>query len=488
MRRGTKVALVVLIAAVTVYTATLGDLAPFAVGGMLLGANGAAVLWSTRRRHPPVGERAAALIAPLTVAWLVVAILPSHNFSTRASASAVSAAGIQPILELLMTTVVAALSLATIRAVEPSLAATRPPVYLMHIPIWVIATSFWSVAGPYAMVRGLQMLVVGLLAWATLAVGRFDPVALRTIVESFLRWFVWITLALCALGFAFGPKYVSIARSNRGRFTWIGAHPTGSGLILGVALVIAVAASGRVLRMPPLVQAGAVVVLGAAMYDNHSRAAWIGLAAALAAALALRGFVSWIIRRIGVPVALAGMVAGLYYHWSAIWEYMLRDRDSESFATGNGRRQLWSIGIQALDTAFDWVFGLGYGVTRTVFLAEAPWAGEAHSSVLAYLLSGGVIGLLIFAATVGRTVVDVIRVRMWALGAAGAALASTLVLVVVNGMTSDILAEPHTGFAILYLVGAVALARLHEPRAHAEGAYTVEAEAALDDARTGSGP
>jgi hypothetical protein len=326
-----------------------------------------------------------------------------------------------------------------------------------------MATSAWSTTSPYAMVRGLQMLAIALLAWATVAVGRIDPVALRAIVERFLRWFVWITLTLCALGVAFGPKYVAIARSNRGRFTWIGAHPTGSGLILGVALVIAVAASGRVLRMPLLVQAGAAVALAAAMYDNHSRAAWIGLGAALATALALRGFVSWIVRRISVPVALAGVVAGLYYHGSAVWEYMLRDRDSESFATGNGRRELWKIGFRSLDTAFDWVFGLGYGVTRTLFLEEAPWAGEAHSSVLAYLVTAGVVGVLIFVATVGRTAVDVIRVRLWGAGASGAALASVLVLVVVNGMTSDILAEPHTGFAILYLVAAVALAALHVP-------------------------
>ncbi|MGH9275788.1 MAG: O-antigen ligase family protein [Acidimicrobiales bacterium] len=487
MSRKTQVVLVALLVAVTVQAATLGNLAPYVIGGLLVTVNVGAVLWSMRRRHPPAGAGAARLVAPLTVAWLVVSILPSHNFSTRSSADATSSAGLQPTLELVMTMGVGFVALASIRALEPSLDRSRPPIYLLHLPIWVMATSAWSVTAPYATVRGLQMLAICLLAWATVAVGRFDPAALRTIVERFLRWFVWVTLALCVLGVAFGPRYVAIARSNRGRFTWIGAHPTGSGLILGVALVIAVAASGRVLRMPPLVQAGAAVALAAAMYDNHSRAAWIGLGAALVTALALRGFVSWIVRRIGVPVALAGVVAGLYYHGSAVWEYMLRDRDSDSFATGNGRKELWGIGFRALDTAFDWVFGLGYGVTRTLFIPEAPWAGEAHSSVLAFLVSAGLVGVLIFVATLGRTVVDVIRVRMWALGAAGAALASMLVLVVVNGMTSDILAEPHTGFAILYLVAAVALARLQEPVRHAHP-YTSDGALTFDDAGTGSGP
>jgi hypothetical protein len=490
MRRRTQVALVVLVATLAVRATTMGGLAPYVVGGLLVAANVAMVLWSTRRNRPR-GTGANPLVGPLTVAWLVVAILPSHNFSTRSGTEAVSSAGLQPMLELLMTAGVACLALASIRALEPSLARSRPPWYLMHLPIWVMASSAWSLTAPYATVRGLQMLVIGLLAWATVAVGRIDPAAIRAIVESFLRWFVWVTLALCALGVAFGPVYVSIARSNRGRFTWIGAHPTGSGLILATALVIAVAAPGRVLRLPPVVQLGAVAVLAAAMYDNHSRAAWIGLGAALATALVLRGFVSWIVRRIGVPIALAGVVAALYYRSSEIWEYMLRDRDSESFATGNGRRELWGIGFRALDTAFDWVFGLGYGVTRTLFLEEAPWAGEAHSSVLAYLVSVGLIGLLIFAATVGRTMVDVIRVQLWAVGATGAALASMLVLVVVNGMTSDILAEPHTGFAVLYLVAAVALARLHAP-ARRGPSYALDADAdavvALGDVASGSGP
>jgi hypothetical protein len=111
--------------------------------------------------------------------------------------------------------------------------------------------------------------------------------------------------------------------------------------------------------------------------------------------------------------------------------------------------------------------------------------------VLAYLVSVGLIGLLIFAATVGRTMVDVIRVQLWAVGATGAALASMLVLVVVNGMTSDILAEPHTGFAVLYLVAAVALARLHAP-ARRGPSYALDADAdavvALGDVASGSGP
>jgi O-antigen ligase len=181
------------------------------------------------------------------------------------------------------------------------------------------------------------------------------------------------------------------------------------------------------------------------------------------------------------------VVAALYYRGSSIWEYMLRDRDSQSFATGNGRRELWGIGFRALDTAFDWVFGLGYGVTRTLFLEEAPWAGEAHSSVLAYLVSVGLVGLLIFTATVGRTIVDVVRGQLWAAGLAGSALASMLVLVVVNGMTSDILAEPHTGFAVLYFVAAVALAHLHAP-VQGGPSYASEEALTLGDGAAGSGP
>lgn len=475
---------VVLLLFVAVWAAQLGDLAPYVVGGLLVAANVGTTVWAVRRRRRMPGGLTTPFIGPLVTCWLAVTILPAHTFSTRSSASAVeSAANLQPLLELVLTGAVGVVSAVTIRTFEPTLGRSRPPLYLFPLGVWVMASAVWSASGPYAFVRGLQMFVFAALAWATVAIGRHDLQSMDLMVERFLRRFVWVTLALCALGVALGPRYVTIARSNRGRFTWMGAHPTGSGLILAAALVIVVASPAASLRMKPLVQAAVAVALTVALYDNHSRAAWLGLAAALVSALVLRGIVSWVVRRIGVPVALAGAVIGLYYHGGAVWEYLLRDRDSESLATGNGRRELWAIGFRSFETPFDWLFGHGYGIARTMFLPEAPWAGEAHNSVLAVLVSTGVVGVVILLGTIGRAAVDVVRARLWGAGAAGAALACLAVLAVADGMTADILAEPHVGYSLLLLVGAFSLARLQVGRA---GTYESAVAAAGAARRSGS--
>src|SRR5690606_11205663 len=176
-----------------------------------------------------------------------------------------------------------------------------------------------------------------------------------------------ISLVLTALGFAFGPMYVSVTRSNLDRFTWIGAHPNGSGLVLSAAIVIVLSTPRDVLRLPVPLHLASVPVLVVAMYDNHSRTAWLCAAVSLLVSLVLQGRLHRLGRWIGAPALAAVVVGAVAYRGPEIWHYLLRDRDTQNLASGNGRRELWGIGFRALDGAVDWTVGLGYGAARRVF-------------------------------------------------------------------------------------------------------------------------
>jgi O-antigen ligase len=432
--------------------ATLGLVAALILAGILLVAD----LWGlrvVRHRHVRTGPLGA-IPGALAASWLVVTLFPAHNFAYRPNSEAVSSVGIQPLIELMLFSGVAAFSLHVIRRLEPTLARARPPLTMFLLPAWVVASSLWSATGPYAFVRGTQMVAIALLGWATVAAGRHSEAASTSALRAFVWGFVLLTLGLIVLGLALGPLYVPTSEENLSRFTWIGAHPNGSGLIMAVAVVLVLTSPRSLLGWPGWVRGSATTALLVAMYANHSRTAWACLVVALGTAAAINSRRRPWFRTIGLPLLGTALVGAIYFRGGDIWDYVLRDRDSESLTTGNGRLQLWGIGFDALHSVFDWVAGLGYGAARTVFIAEVPWAVTAHNSVLSLLVSVGLIGVLALLALVVTTVRE-LRVT----GASDpATLLATclLVLVIANGAATDALAEPNIGFALVVLVGATA--------------------------------
>src|SRR5690606_19024834 len=207
---------------------------------------------------------------------------------------------------------------------------------------------------------------ISFMGWATLALARVDPDAFRRVMGGILRWYVRTIALLVALGAAFGPIYVPTSPENLKRFSWIGAHPNGSGLLMAVAAVILVTAPPRVLRHPAWVSVAALGGLAVVMYMNHSRTAWACLAGGLVLAVLLSSRLHPLVRWVGIPLMAVGGVVAIMFMGDDIWGYILRDRDTESLATGNGRLELWGIGIRALDGPFDWLAGLGYGAARTI--------------------------------------------------------------------------------------------------------------------------
>jgi hypothetical protein len=191
------------------------------------------------------------------------------------------------------------------------------------------------------------------------------------------------------------------------------------------------------------------------MYANHSRTAWMCVVAGLLATFVLKGHLVPLTRWLGTPVLGAAGVAAVWFYGAEIWDYLLRDRDSESLSTGNGRIELWGIGFRSLDTAFDWIGGLGYGAARTVFVAEVPWARTAHNSILSLLVSVGVVGVALLLVVILYTTRNIVVGRTWTTSANGVTITALFVIVLLNGVATDILAEPNIGFAVVNLVTAV---------------------------------
>lgn len=436
---------------------TLNLMAAIAMLAALCCANLLALRRSAALRHGIEGRTELAA-ETLAVCWLVITILPLHSFINRTTTTAASEVGIQPVIELAYMVAIAGFAVTVVGRAEPGLPLARPPMLLFTLPVWTIASSTWSPYGPYAFARGVQLAVFAVLAWATLSVARTNEGFLDVLFRVFFRWLVRIAVALVGLGVLFGPILVPAGSQNAGRFTWIGAHPNASGLVLTAALVVAVTAPVDLLRLRVGARAAVVVVLTVALYANHSRMSWLELVVGAVVAFLLAGRHRPLLRSVGTPLlAMAGIAAVLFWG-EQIGDYLLRNDDTGQLSTGNGRLALWPIGFDALETPFDWVFGLGYGVTRTVFLVEGPWAVNAHNSVLAWLVNGGLIAVVLFLSIVMLTVRNLLAARVIATRRDGLAMVGLLAVICLNGLASDAMAEPTMGIGVLYLFAAVSMA------------------------------
>lgn len=431
-----------------------------AAAGALLGLNLLLARWAvpTGPAEDPL-SRTASLVAG---AWVVLALLPVHDLSPRPAAAAVTGLDPQTAIELAAFAAAGVLAVHLLRSVVPSVPIGTG---LLVLPVWVLASATWGATGPYAIARGLEYVALAALALATAGLAGVRPDLVDVVAERFLRWTVRATLALIALGVALGPLSVRVTAPNADRFTWLGAHPTESGFVLGVAFLVLIGVPGAVLQMSAPVRVVALAVVGVALVENQSRTVLAGIAVGIVVLL-------WLWRRTepdrtaAAGFALgAGTVAAVLLAGGGLWSYVLRDEGTERLTTLNGRTDLWDIGLRALETPAQWLHGLGFGATRTLFLDEADFAGDAHNSLLGTLVSLGVVGVVLLSLALWRVGVDLHRSDATSTPL-GRAVAVLVAYAVVSATTKDSLAEPHFALTSLYLAGGLAAGwLLARPRA-----------------------
>jgi O-antigen ligase len=323
------------------------------------------------------------------------------------------------------------------------------------VPVWVLASAAWAAAPAYALARGAEYVALLLLAVVTAGIGWRSRDALDRLLALVLRWLVLATLALIAAGVALGPMFVVVTAANRDRFTWIGAHPTESGFMLGSALLVLLATDARRLRVPAWFRPGAVLAVAVALYQNQTRTVLAGVVVGGLALLLL-----WVRSGSGAAwfatyaTGALGVVAALFVG-GAISSYIVRGGDVSRLTTLNGRTDLWDVGLAALDGPTDWLVGLGYGATRTVFIGEFAFAGNAHSSLLGTLVGLGLVGAALLIAALVRAGSLLVSSGLLRVGG-GRALLAMFLFSVVGAVSSDGLAEPHLALTVLFLVTGAA--------------------------------
>ena len=445
----------VLVAAVASIARRTGAL-PALVGGALLLFDLILVRWAVRPRA--AGSTLARSISLVSAAWVAVALVPLHDIGRQSAQSAVSTLTLQTATELVVYGAAGLLATHLLRTTVPVIPLGVP---LTVLPVWVVASAAWGATPAYALARGLEYVALAVLAMATAGLIAAARPNLDQVVSMFLRRIVWVTLGLIGLGVALGPLFVVVTASNRDRFTWIGAHPTESGFLLGAALLVLLATGAARLRLPPAGRVAAIGVVVVAMQQNQTRTTLAGVVVGVVVLLALRA------RRdpdrglqLGF-VTLGSAVAGLLLAGGAVSSYVLRDEGTARLTTLNGRTDLWGVGFDALDGPMAWLHGLGFGATRYVFIDQFAFAGDAHNSLLGTLVGLGLVGVALLLAAVVRAGLGLWRDEGLATSDGGTALLVLLTYAVVAGATSDDLAQPHLGLTILFLATAVAAGWRH---------------------------
>lgn len=217
-------------------------------------------------------------------------------------------------------------------------------------------------------------------------------------------------MVLVTISVLYGIAVPSVPLSNQqvGRFTWLAIHPTIAGVYVGVGTLIAFVyltrngpRPGPRWRRP--VYAALLVVQGYGLLATQTRGAVLGAAAALFVAnwSALRGAS----RRVEYLLGAAALGAlALLFGSHAIAAYFARGESTEQLTTLNSRTDLWSYALEAIQHKP--VYGWGIGASQGIFLDEIGLGG-GHNMFIQVTVDLGVLGLLVWAALVGVTVVRV---------------------------------------------------------------------------------
>ena len=339
------------------------------------------------------------------------------------------------------------------------LARARPPravrlplpvVLLLCYALLLVLSVTYTPYLVYAAVRAVQVLVLVGLALALVRGG----------TTAHAHRFAHAFVVLVALSVAYGVVVPAPAanRLQEGRFTWLAVHPTVSGVLTGLALVVAVTylAGGRRLRGGPRWPVGLygllVLVAGGGLLATQTRGAVLaGVVGSVVVVVLQSG-------RALVDTVLAAAVVGTgaVVAGSAVAaDYLARGEDPAQLATLNSRTTLWAVALDAVRDQPLW----GYGLTaaRGIFYDETGLGG-GHNAVVNVLVELGGVGLAVWVALV---VVLVLRARALPREpAAGLGVDRALVLGVVTFLMVDGVVYEGAGsvanVAVTWLVACVA--------------------------------
>jgi O-antigen ligase len=328
-----------------------------------------------------------------------------YKYRVRDTGSALSGGGdVTIMLELTLYGVALFVVLARRRTLR-LIAHPVLPILVASTYVGLMVTSVTYASFPqYALVRSTQMVIVLVLvndAATSLDRGHF---------HRFAHLFVVVVMA----GIVYGVIEPStpVNRLQEGRFTWLAIHPTVSGILAGLAMIVCLAYAlwGQHARLgpkwPPVAYWLLFMATGLATILVRTRGAVLGAVGGVVVLLlfALRGR-----RRLRIVGAvLASGAIAVWVSWGTIISYFVRDSTPEQLTTLNSRTQYWSVIFKAVIK--EPLVGYGTGSARGLFVEETGLGG-GHNAVINVLVELGLVGLMCWSALIAVTVVGVIRIR-----------------------------------------------------------------------------
>lgn len=266
----------------------------------------------------------------------------------------------------------------------------------------VVLSVAYSPYKVYSAVRSVQLCVVILLV----IVG--SQYATRAHLHRFAHAYL---LLICASVF-YGIVRPSPPVNARqvGRFTWLAIHPTISGLLTGLAVVVVTGYlwGPRLDRpgpnWPRAVYLLVLGIVGGAMLMAQTRGAIGG---------AILGVVVLWMMRLGarriIDLTLALLVSSAAIALSAgqiITKYFERGEATQSLTTLNSRTDLWAVAWEAFVQKP--MFGYGIGSARGIFYTETGLGG-GHNAVVNLGVELGLVGLITWLILVASILVGSFR-------------------------------------------------------------------------------
>jgi O-antigen ligase len=289
----------------------------------------------------------------------------------------------------------------------PRISRVSTPVYFACFLVGLMVVSVASAPYPqYAVVRAVQMcvlLALTLVATATTDRGHFHRLA-----------HLFMILVIMSIVYGVANPSPPLAKILTGRFSWFAVHPTVSGVMTGLGVVLAFAYGmwgGRPRpgpRWPRPLYIGAAVVIGAANLAAHTRGAVGAAVVGCIIVAALTADPGPARRRL-----LGSLTLGVLIFWLAasrtIMTYVIRDQDTSDLTSLSSRTDLWAVATDA--AAERPLFGYGLGSSRALFYGETGLGG-GHNALVNVLVELGVVGVVCFAALVISIVISALSVRV----------------------------------------------------------------------------
>jgi O-antigen ligase len=338
----------------------------------------------------------------ISVTALILA--SDYKFRTRESGVQSSAVDAAIILELVVYFAVALFAINR-HGRPPRLARVPVHVYLACFFAGLTVLSVISAEFPaYTLVRSGQMMIVLVLMLVFIAA----PDSSRAHIHRFAHLF--LAMVVVSIGYGLAVPSIPLSRLQEGRFTWLAVHPNVSGLMTGLASLVAFA---YVLwgnrdrpgpRWPPLLYVITLLIVGGAMLGAHTRGAVLGaIVGGLVFSFArFRGAARV---RLLAALAMLGAITVLAAT-DVVIDYFSRGAQTSELTSLNSRTDLWVLALATVERQP--LFGYGVGASRGVF-EEQIGLGGAHNAVLNVLVDLGLVGALCWLALIVAITVGALR-------------------------------------------------------------------------------